>query len=58
MLEIEERTSLGLLRDALARALFAMANELAAQVADSKQPEKTRKAAGEITTRFLEGFRR
>lgn len=74
-LEIEERYSLGLLRDALsammdngilrradagllARALFAMANELASQVAESKEPEKTRAAARSITTRFLEGFRR
>ena len=74
-LEIEERYSLGLLRDVLstmmdngilrradpgllARALFVMANELASQVAESKEPAKTRAAAGEITTRFLEGFRR
>ena len=52
----------GILRHAdagmLARALFTLTNELAAEVAESKQPEKARVAAGEITTRFLEAFRR
>lgn len=52
----------GILRRAdaglLARALFAMANELASQVAESKQPANTRASAREITTRFLEGLRR
>lgn len=42
----------------LARALFAMANELAAQIVESSQPEETREAAREITTRFLQSYRR